>query len=81
MNLRQTTNMNSYIRNHCGLHVVTNCIWSCDRHESIIRALSYNHTDTTNGAARWEMNQGPGKHYTYTDTHTMRKCSRSLLRC
>ena len=81
MDLRQATNMNSYIRNHCGLHVVTNCIWSCGRHENIIRALSYNHTDTTNGAARWEMNQGPGKHYTYTDTHTMRKCSRCLLRC
>ena len=33
MSLRQATNMNSYIRNHCGLHVVTNCIWSCGRHD------------------------------------------------
>ena len=48
MNLGQASNMNSYIRNHCGLHVVTTkCIWSCARHDNIIRALSYNHTHTT----------------------------------
>ena len=46
LNLRQATNMNSYIRNHCGLHNVTNCIWSSGRHDNIIRTLSYNHTHT-----------------------------------
>ena len=78
MNLRQATKMNSYTRNHCGLHVLTSCIWSYDRHENIIHALPYNHAHTTIQSYTYnhamvlhagKMNQGPGK------------CSRCLLGC
>ena len=65
MDLRQATNMNSYIRNHCGLHNVTNCIWSSGRHDNIIRTLSYNHTHTIIQI----------QSYTYKHTHaTMQWC-------
>ena len=54
MNLRQATKMNSYTRNHCGLHVVTSCIWTymvlwspCKHHTRIVtQSYKYNHTNT-----------------------------------
>ena len=56
MSLRQATNMNSYIRNHCGLHVVTNCIWSCGRHDR--RKFR---SQTSDNMDRWKAEQGRGR--------------------
>ena len=47
MDLRQANNMNWYKRNHVGWHAVANCMWSYDRHQDIMRTMSYNHTHTS----------------------------------